>query len=158
MSAAPILGRVDDIAVPAGELAAAIAGALPGWVERCVDRIHRAWAGPPPPAVAEAARAAGAEALAEVGPRVRALLEADIDDQRTTPLALVRGAVIHPTRVLAAAGVPPVERDGMQRELFPDDVYGLSPASFADVDPRLTEVAVTWGAAKAWAHRRRHAP
>jgi hypothetical protein len=156
MSTGPILGRVDDVSAPARELAAAVADALPAWVERCVERIHRAWAGPPPPAVVEAARAAGAAAQADVAPRVRALLEADIDEQQTTPLALVRCGVSHPTRVLAAAGVPPVERDALQRELFPDDVYGLSPASFADVDPRLTDLAITWGAAKAWAHRRRH--
>jgi len=158
MTGGPILGRVDDVAVPARELADAIAEALPRWVERCVDRIHRAWAGPPPPAVAEAARVAGAMARDEVGARVRALLEADIDDQHTTPLALVRAAVGHPTRVLVAAGVPAVERDAVEREMFPDDVYGLSPASFADVDPRLPELAIAWGAAKAWAHRRRHTP
>ncbi len=35
----------------------------------------------------------------------------DIDEQRTTPLALIRGAVRYPTEVLRAAGVPPVERD-----------------------------------------------
>ncbi|HEX2048796.1 MAG TPA: hypothetical protein VHF27_13600 [Acidimicrobiales bacterium] len=135
-------------------LADAIVAALPGWVERCVaSRL----AGPDR-AVSEAAREAGRRAAAEVGPEVRALLAADIDDQRTTPLALLRAAVRYPTQVLRAAGVPPVERDPIQARLFPGDLYDLSPANFADVDPALAEPGIVWGAAKALAHRRRHAP
>ena len=41
-----------------------------------------------------------------VGPRVRALLDLDIDVQPTTPLTLIRGAVSHAAGVLAAHGVP----------------------------------------------------
>ena len=118
-----------------------------------------AWQGvPPDPAVLDAAREAGLQAAAEVGPAVRRLVEADIDAQRTTPLALLRSAVRYPTRVLQEAGVPPVERDPIQVRLLPDDLYDLSPASFADVDPALAEPGMVWGAAKALAHRRRHAP
>jgi len=93
-----------------------------------------------------------------VGTRLRVLLETDVDDQRTTPLAVVRAAVTYPTGVLAAAGVPPSDRDPLDRAMFPDDAYGLTPGSFADIDPELTSLAVTWGAAKAWVHRRRHRP
>ncbi len=147
---------VPDLAVHARALADGIEAALPGWVERCVDRVHRAWAGPPPPPVVDAARAAGAAAGHDVGPRVRALLLADIDAQRTGPLALIRAAVRYPTAVLEAAGVPPVQRDPVDAALFPDDPYGLTPANFADVDPALADLGVAWGAAKAWAHRERH--
>jgi hypothetical protein len=49
-----------------------------------------------------------------------------------------------------------VERDPFAERAFPDDLYDLSPASFADVDPELAEVAITWGAAKAFVHKRRH--
>jgi len=89
---------------------------------------------------------------------VRALLAADIDDQRSTPLTLLRSAVRYPTEVLRAAGVPAVERDPIQARLLPDDLYDLSPARFADVDPALAEPGMVWGAAKAFAHRRRHTP
>ena len=136
-------------------LADAIEAALPGWVERAVAR-RMAEAGRSEPAVAAAAAAAGAQARREVAPRVRALLDADIDEQRTTPLSLLREAVRYPTEVLRAAGVEPVERDEMQERLFPYDVYDLSPATFADVHPDLAEPGLAWGAAKAWTHRRRH--
>jgi len=145
-----------DLATHANTLADGIEAALPGWVERSVDRVHRAWSGPPGPDVADAARRAGAAAAADVGPRVRTLLVADIDEQRTTPLALVREAVRYPTTVLASAGVPAVERDAADEAMFPDDRYGLTPATFADLDPGLADAGLTWGAAKAWAHRRRH--
>ncbi|MDQ3641982.1 MAG: hypothetical protein M3450_11130 [Actinomycetota bacterium] len=140
-------------------LADAVDAALPRWVERSVARVLAAWqGGPPDPAVLEAAREAGLQAAAEIGPAVRALVEADIDTQRTTPLALLRSAVRYPTRVLQEAGVPAVERDPIQVRLLPDDLYDLSPASFADVDPSLAEPGMVWGAAKALAHRRRHSP
>ncbi|MGH9277460.1 MAG: hypothetical protein ACRD12_05050, partial [Acidimicrobiales bacterium] len=96
-------------------------------------------------------------AQAEVGAAVRTLLAADIDQQATTPLSLLRGAVRFPTRVLRDAGVPPVERDRVQAHLLPDDVYDLAPATFADLDPALTEPGIAWGAAKAYAHIHRHA-
>lgn len=135
-------------------LADAIEAALPGWVERSVAR----YVDVADPAVADAAREAGRRAAEEVGVQVRVLLQADIDEQRTTPLSLLRGAVRYPTAVLRDAGVPPVDRDPIQVRLLPEDLYDLSPASFADVDPALAEPGMVWGAAKALAHRRRHAP
>jgi len=156
MWASPYDDRVQEHATA---LADAVVAALPGWVERCVVRILAAWRpGESPPAdVMEQARAAGVRAAEDVGPRVRALLAADIDDQRSTPLALVRGAVRYPTEVLRTAGVAEVERDPMQVRLLPDDPYDLSPATFADIDPTLADAGMVWGAAKALAHRRRHA-
>jgi hypothetical protein len=140
----------------AAALADAIESALPAWVERSVARVMTEWRGEVDEDVRAAAADAGRRAAAEVGPEVRTLLEADIDDQRTTPLSLVRGAVRFPTAVLRAAGVPPVQRDEQQERLFPDDVYDLAPATFADVDPALADVGLAWGAAKAYAHLQRH--
>jgi hypothetical protein len=140
-------------------LADAIEAVVPAWVVGCVDRVMRAWTGDPPPHdVAEAAAAAGRAAQAEVGAAIRHLLGADIDEQWTTPLALLRSAVRYPTEVLQAAGVPPVERDRFAQDAFPDDIYGLSPASFGEVDPGLADPGISWGAAKAFEHKRRHRP
>jgi hypothetical protein len=146
--------EMDDYA---SALADGIEEALPGWVERSVARIMTAWAGSVAPEVAAAAEEAGRQAQAEVGPDVRALLLADIDEQLTTPLAILRAhAVRYPTGVLQNAGVPPVQRDEFVEEVFPDDTYDLVPASFGDVDPKLSDIGVSWGAAKAFEHKRRH--
>jgi hypothetical protein len=149
-------GDAKALADLAAVLADRLVAALPGWVESCVDRTYRAWAGPPPPDVVDSARDAGRAALAGVEPDLRALLNSDIDDQRSTPLAIVRAAVRFPSAVLAAAGVPPVVRDEIDTAMFPDDLYNLSPARFADISPSLTEPGLAWGAAKAWVHRTRH--
>ena len=141
---------------PAAALADAIEAALPGWVERSVGRVMTAWKGSVDGGTRAQAADAGRRAAAEVGPQVRQLLSIDIDAQTTTPLAIVRAAVRFPTAVLAAAGVPPVQRDEQQVRLFPDDVYDLAPATFGDVDPALAEVGMTWGAAKAYEHLQRH--
>ncbi|HEX7167104.1 MAG TPA: hypothetical protein VF230_08995, partial [Acidimicrobiales bacterium] len=125
----------------------AIERALPGWIERSIAKLG--------PGVD--ARPAVEAALAHVLPRVRSLIAADVDEQHTTPLALLRDAVPFMTDALRAATVPPVDRDDFERDRFPDDDYGLTPASWADVDPSLVEPGIAWGAAKAWTHKRRHA-
>lgn len=129
------------------QLAVAITESVPGWVVRCVT----ARGGP----VAEAERA-GADAAAEVGPRLHALLTADVDHQRANPLSIVRDAVVHPTRVLRAAGIEPAPRSRFDQEHFPDDPYGLVPMTWSDVDESLHELGIVWGAIKAKVHRDRH--
>lgn len=148
---------IGALAALGAELAGAVEAALPAWVERSVRRLLVAFTGRADPAVLVEAAAAGRAAAADVGGRVRALLETDIDGQRGNPLAILRSAVAYPTEVLRRAGVPPVVRDAFAEAAFPDDVYDLAPASFADVDPSLHEPGLAWGAAKAWAHRQRHA-
>lgn len=136
-------------------LAGAIEAALPAWVLRCVERVLLAWQGSGEPVaedVLAAAVEAGERARIEVGAQVRALLTLDIDEQRTNPLSLLRRAVSYPTEVLRAAGVGPVVRDRFDERAFPEDIYGLAPASFADVDPALHEAGIAWGAAKAHLH------
>jgi hypothetical protein len=134
-------------------LADAIATALPDWVVRSVTGRWRDWSGTDASAeLVDSARVAGARAGADVVPAVRALLALDVDEQRVNPLALLRRAVSYATEVLQAAGVPAVVRDEFDERAFPDDIYALVPASFADVDPALHEPGLLWGAAKAHAH------
>lgn len=131
-------------------LADAIEAALPGWVAAAVRaRTEDA-------AAVEAAADAGRRAVADVMPRLRALLEEDVDAQRSTPLAIVRSAVRWPTQVLRDAGVERARRDDVQAGLFPEDEYDLAPASFADLGPAVHEAGIAWGAAKAMEHMRRH--
>jgi hypothetical protein len=145
-------GAVDDeqaLSDIAEALADAVEAALPSWVERCVERLASAYAGVVAPEVRRAAVAAGRIAADEVGAAVRTLLRTDVDEQRANPLALLRGAVRYPAAVLREAGVPPVVRPEFEERAFPDDVYGLAPATWADVDPALHERGLVWGAAKA---------
>lgn len=137
-------------------LADAIEAALPVWVVRSVRIKMADWAGEVSEQVARASDEAATRAVAEVMPVLRQLLERDIDEQWTTPLALVRQAVRYPTAVLVAAGVPASERDEFSQRSFPNDPYDLSPAALADVDPDLNDAAIAWGAAKAFEHKRRH--
>jgi hypothetical protein len=143
----------DDLAALAryaGDLADAVDAALAAWVERSVARRWAEWsAAPLPPDVRAAATEAGGAARAMVVPPLRELLATDVDEQRTNPMTVIRGAVVHPTAVLQAAGVPPVGRDEQAERLFPADVYDLTPAAFADLDPSVHDPGLVWGAAKA---------
>ena len=147
-----LAGAEAQLTVYAQALSEGIRAALPGWV---VAAVQSRMAGPTPE-VRAAAEAAGAAAAAAVGEEVAELLAADIDEQRENPLSVLRRAVRYPTEVLNAAGAIPVERDDFAIERFPDDVYDLAPASFSDIHPDLQDPGLTWGAAKAFVHRRRH--
>lgn len=149
----------EQLAVYAARLADAVEAALPGWVSRHVERVLAVQAITATPEIDAATDAAAALARSEVGGAVRRLLGADIDEQGTTPLALLRAAVEYPTAVLQAGGAAAVERDRFAVHAFPADIYDLSPATFADLDPGdegLAEAGLAWGAAKAFVHRRRH--
>jgi hypothetical protein len=139
-----------ELAGHAAALADAAVEALPGWVERCVEGRMVAFGGQVDAALRAAARQAGAAAAADVGARLRALLATDVDEQRTNPLSVLRSAARYPTEVLAAAGVPPVVRGAFDERAAPDDVYGLEPATWADIDPALHDLGTAWGAAKAF--------
>jgi hypothetical protein len=133
-------------------LADGIESALPGWTLRCVTTRWREAGRSDDDAVVRRARQAGERCGDEVAPKIRELLLTDLDDQTTTPLALLRSAVRYPTQVLADAGVPPVDRDEFAVRSFPDDRYGLAPATFADLDESIAEAGLMWGAAKAHVH------
>ncbi len=137
------------LAAHAAVLAGGIERALGPWVVRGVVDRAEAWQPGLGRSLVEPAADAGRRAAAEVGPKVRSLLALDVDAQVTGPLAVLRTAVRFPTEVLAAAGVPHVVRDEFTERAFPDDVYDLAPAAFADLDPALHEPGLVWGAAKA---------
>ena len=154
------------LAALGAELADAVATALPQWAADAVAGVLDAWrasgaagsAGVETAVVVARARRAAELAAPGIGDELRTVLGADVDRQRTTPLAVVRAAVAVPTAVLAEAGVPPVVRDRFAEARFPDDPYGLTPASLASRSREVGALALAWGAAKAAAHRARHRP
>jgi hypothetical protein len=139
-----------------------VIAAVPDWIAGVIEERFGAWtrasgAGDQAqPDITRLAHEAGARAQDAVAEPLRAMLSADIDEQRTTPLALVRPLIAFATAVLSETGVPPVVRDEFAKSRFPDDIYGLTPASLAVLGEGVGEMALAWGAAKAFAHRRRH--
>jgi hypothetical protein len=99
---------------------------------------------------------AGMRAYEALEPELRALLNADIDAQRGTPLSILRRAVEWPTEVLRAAGIETVVRDSDDETRFPADVYGLTPAAFSDFGEASGDAGLRWSVGKAFEHKRRH--
>ena len=89
-------------------------------------------------------------------PELVSLLGADIDHQWTSPLEIVRTLVGPITTELQALSVPAPHRDANSVALHPHDLYNITPATFADVHPSLHDLGLSWGAAKAHVHLRRH--
>lgn len=131
--------------------------ALPRWAARSADGLLAAWGGPAGGgldddrrrAVVDEARAAGEVAARRVAAELAALLALDPAEQRATPLEVIRTAVVEPTAVLAAAGLPDVVRDAFDERSWPEDRFGLVPRTLRDLDPDLAAVHFAWGVAKA---------
>ena len=128
---------------------------LPGWVERSV--VGRL---PPEPDDARRADlvvlvAAAGAAAADEGRRglQDAVRREPGIDHGPAPLQVLRRLVSHPTAVLRSLGTPELDRAPFDRQAFPDDVYDLSPATWADIDPALHEPGLAWGAATAYLHK-----
>ena len=130
--------------------------ALPAWSERTADGLLVAWGRLDPDRrreVVAAARVAGEAAARRVAAELGELLALDPAEQRATPLEIIRTAVVEPTAVLAAAGLPDVVRDAFDERAWPDDRFGLVPRTVKDLDPDLAAVHFAWGVAKAAALR-----
>ncbi len=156
---APSHPALDDDATRLAEIATrlceATLDAVPAWIEGLVVTRLRQWAGHVSAELAAEAVTAGEAARDELAPRLRGLLAAEVEDQRTNPLQLLRETTHHAAAVLAGAGVPAMPRDQFEARSFPTDVYGLMPATWADVHPDLHELGLTWGAAKAYVFKAR---
>ncbi len=133
----------------ADALAAAVDAAVAPWVARRVFQLTAA-AG----LELDDHRRRRVEQVAEttrgwVSGELARFLAIDVDRQRSNPLAVLRAAVRFPTALLAELGVPAVRRDPFEEQAFPDDVYGLGPATWRDIDESVHEPGIVWGAWKA---------
>ena len=138
----------DELEGPAGDLLAVATATVPIWLSRCVKRVAAAQSIPVDGLAAEIEEMVERTAT-ETLSRLAALLGTDVDEQRANPLDILRDAIDGPTAVLRAAGAQPVARDRFAEERFPDDVFDLTPATWADIDESLAEPGLTWGAWKA---------
>lgn len=140
----------------ASSLQSALEVSVPAWIERSIEQRYEEVHGSVNQAATDLALAAAARVRDEVVPLLGALLSSDMDEQRTTPLAIVRQAVPFATAALQQLGIPTVRRDAFTTERFPEDLYGLGPTSVAELDELSADLAIVWGATKAREHRSRH--
>ena len=131
------------------DLIGAIDRVVENWLLRVAVDLYRAHRGDVDPEFLESATAAAREGGRWTVERLRSTLEVDVDAQRVNPLQTLREAVRFPSEVLRTAGVPSIVRDEYDERINPDDIYGIGPAHWNDIDESLTEPGIIWGAAKA---------
>ena len=141
-----------DIETVASALLEAAVEATPSWVARSVNEIVGSQGLEVDDAHAERVADARERAQRFIETNLGALLRTDIDQQRSTPLTIFRDAARFPVEVLHAAGASEVHRIDVDRWAFPNDPFGVTPASLADMGPSVHEAGIAWGAAKAHVH------
>lgn len=154
----PLTGEaaLDRLRAVSDEIVERVTTALPVWVLAEVGRIADAWQEASGAGLQweSAAQDAATAASSRVGAELRALFVSEPEAMARTPLEVVRSAIAEPTAVLVAMGIPPVDRDEFATRSWPDDHYGLMPATLADLgDPALGPLLLAWGMAKAAALR-----
>lgn len=127
----------------------------PVWAEKLIDRF----AGASLASISDERRATVIDQVTnQTLSGLRELLALDPELQRTNPLTIFRRATAPITALLTELNIPPVHRDEFEQRSFPDDVYGLYPATWADVSEQLVEPGLEWGAWKAAVIMSRHHP
>ena len=139
---------------PAAELLAVARRVVPGWLRR-ITQEAAARGGADMAALTDEIDAMVAATAHQVVASLEELLGLDVDEQTTNPLQVLRGAVAAPTALLRANDVAARPADPFLVERFPDDIYGIGPAAWSDVDPELHEPGMIWGAWKAMTILRR---
>ena len=86
------------------------------------------------------------------------LLDLDVEAQRRNPLDVFRSAAVAVSEFLVEHGAREVVRDEFMVRAFPDDLCGIVPASWSDVDESMTTPGLEWGAFKAATVIARHRP
>jgi hypothetical protein len=136
-------------------LADQLVGALPGWLVGAACALAEKAGRTFGDDETDELRRAAAVTVDDLAPRLRRVLTADVDAGLGSPLAVLRTGTDGFASVLAGLGLVPAERDEFERRHFPDDLYGLGPATFADIDASLHIPGLEWGAARAHVHLRR---
>lgn len=138
-----------DVSAYGNRLATLVIESFPDWATRSILTIA-------PGASEEDALAVSSAVAATLAPQLIHLLSTDIDEQRQSPLALVRRHMHPLTAHLAELRAAPAIRDPYDVEAFPADVFALGPKAWSDLGDDVSDAGLRWGAAKAMAHRRRH--
>ena len=134
-----------------------LAAALPDWIDR-IARQRMLEGGVLVDERSDGLIADCAAATSKIlAAKVRAAVLADVDSASGSPLAVVRDGVGPLNDLLTELGVGASARDRTMIEMFPDDVHDLGPASFSDISADLHDPGITWGAARAHVHLKRHA-
>lgn len=139
-------GRQPD---PAQLLAEVFAEVVGPWLVRCVVDTSLRQSGECRDDLRQQASVMADRCAPAVIEEMRALLQTDVDEQRTNPLSVARRAVRYPTELLQQAGIAPPQRSEFDQRVLAEDVYGLAPATWSDIDPKLHDVGIMWGAWKA---------
>ena len=125
----------------AARLRRALVAAFPEYVHRII-----AERGLSADASVEAAVQEGRDWLADA---LDDLLNRPAAEQDRSPLQVFRDALGFPTAALAASGAVPTDRDPVDADLLPADLYGFAPAGSQDLGEEPWRAHVEWGIAKA---------
>ena len=139
--------NVDEVDIDelSDKLRRCIVAAVPGWM----TRMSAAVLGSQSIALrADEIAHMADEARQFVDLRLSELFAADVDQQRTTPLSILRDSVRYPNALLATQGATAFAAAGGSHFSQSEDPFHLMPASLADFGDEVHQAGLLWGAGK----------
>ncbi len=152
LNTSPMTAASNDIEFYATQLVDAAKAAVPRWIEQ---QISQRLPDPIDKQTSQQIQQLAAEASTHIVAELEILVFTDIDQQRTTPLSILRQLVSTVTEVLDKHDTQRPRRDSQKAALYPDDIYDVTPANFAAFGADMHEAGIAWGAAKAYEHLHR---
>lgn len=141
--------QLDEVPAALYEVAQRV---VPGWMQRVAVEAC-ATSGVDPDTIGSELDRTVDDAAADALSRLETLLATDVDEQRATPLSLLRESTVPVVAVLREHGVDP-----SSSVAAPGGAHGehaLGPATWSDVDEELHGPGIAWGAWKAMTVLRR---
>ena len=123
--------------------------AVPAWLERSIGALLATPVESLDPSVRERIDSVVQRTRDDIARDLSRLLATDVDEQRTSPMHVLRRSTGGVTRLLSEMGVPPVLRDEFDASVMPDDPFALGPLTWKDLSEEVHDAGITWGAWKA---------
>ena len=90
-----------------------------------------------------------AESERQMSADLLALLQTDVDEQRSNPLHVLRLSTVLANERLQHVNVVAPQRDEFEVAAMPHDVYAIGPLTWKDLGDDVHDAGITWGAWKA---------
>ena len=127
----------------------AVMAAVPHWILRRIEEVMKSGATEVSTQVMNEISEVSQQVQRTVESSLFELLSLDVDNQRQSPLHVIRTSINSATELLSRYEVPLPQRDEFETKAMPRDIFSIGPLTWKDLSEDVHEAGINWGAWKA---------